>query len=162
MFWRVSSHHRQTACDECLVLHRIETGVDTQHVGELLCTPTHGVDEVATGILDVFAFVVAHQGNDLVALAPDAEQLSILIVAAAERDADTTDIAKIMSGNDAQSIKKKLGGVIKDKVLLKKMMSVGKKIAAVMSVTTAMPRKYTKSAVDAWVRNYEKAIGIHL
>jgi flavin-dependent dehydrogenase len=76
-------------------------------------------------------------------------------------DADTTDIFKIFSGNNMQDIKKKLG-VAKDKTLMKKMMTVGRKIAAVMSVTAAMPRRYSKSAVDSWVRSYEKAISIKL
>ena len=77
-------------------------------------------------------------------------------------DADTTDLIKIFSGNTSDSIKKKVGGVVKDKALLKKMMSVGKKIAAVMSVTAAMPRRYSSSTVDKWVANYEKAISIKL
>ena len=45
---------------------------------------------------------------------------------------------------------------------MKKMMSVGRKIAAVMSVTAAMPHRYSKSAVDSWVRSYEKAISLKL
>ena len=77
-------------------------------------------------------------------------------------DADATDSVKIMSGNDADDIRKKMKGVIKDKALLKKMLSVGKKIAAVMSVTSAMPKKYSKSAVDKWVHNYEISIGMRI
>ena len=76
-------------------------------------------------------------------------------------DADTTDIFKIFSGNNMQDIRKKLG-VAKDKTLMKKMMSVGRKIAAVMSVTAAMPHRYSKSAVDSWGRSYEKAIPLKL
>ena len=77
-------------------------------------------------------------------------------------DADATDIMKILSGNDTQDVKKKVVGVVKDRTLRKKMMSVGKKIAAVMSVTSAMPKRYAKSAVDKWVAAYEKAIGLPL
>ena len=85
----VGSHHRQTARDESLVLHRVEAGVDTQHIGELLGAPAHGVDEMAAGVLYIFTLVVAHQGDHLVALAPHAQQLRVFIVASAEAYADT-------------------------------------------------------------------------
>lgn len=77
-------------------------------------------------------------------------------------DADTTDLIKIFSGNNADTLKKKVFGVVKDKTLLKKMMSVAKKIAAVTSVTAAMPKKYGASSVEKWVQSYEKAIRIQL
>ena len=77
-------------------------------------------------------------------------------------DADTTDLTKIFSGSDLNDIKTKLSGVVKDRVLLKKMLSVGKKIAAVASVTAAMPKRYSKAAVDRWVASYEKTIGLPL
>ena len=77
-------------------------------------------------------------------------------------DADTTNLIKIFSGNNADSVKKKVSGVVKDKTLRRKMMSVGKKIAAVMSVTAAMPKRYNTASVEKWVQNYEKAIGMKL
>ena len=73
-------------------------------------------------------------------------------------DADTTNLTAIFSGSSAQDIKNKLKGISKDSVLLKKMLRVGRKLAAVKAVTSAMPKKYMRSAVDVWVRNYEKAI----
>lgn len=77
-------------------------------------------------------------------------------------DSETTDIVKIMSGNNAEDIRKKLRGVVKDKILMKKMLNVGKKIAAVTSATATMPKRYSKTAVDKWVRSYEIAIGLRI
>jgi len=77
-------------------------------------------------------------------------------------DADTTSLIDIFSGNSPEDIKKKVAGVIKDKALMKKMLLVGKKIAAVMSVSAALPKRYNKADVDKWVKNYEKAIGMSL
>ena len=77
-------------------------------------------------------------------------------------DADTTDLISIFSGNKPDDIKKKVRGVVKDKALLKKMLGVGKKMAAVISVTAAMPKRYYKPDVDRWVKNYEKAINMSL
>lgn len=73
-------------------------------------------------------------------------------------DADTTSLIGILQGNSIGDYKKKVMGAIKDKVLLGKMLRVGKKAAGVISVTSRMPRAYTKKAVDSWVRAYEKAI----
>ena len=77
-------------------------------------------------------------------------------------DADTTDLLKIFNGNNLQSVKKKVFNVVKDKALLKKIMAVSKKIAAVMSVCAAMPKKYSSSSVEKWVRAYEKVISMKL
>lgn len=77
-------------------------------------------------------------------------------------DADSTDIMKIVSGNKPNDIKKKVTGVVKDSVLFKKMLPVGKKITAVASVTAAMPKRYSKTAVDKWVSAYEKAISMKI
>ncbi len=77
-------------------------------------------------------------------------------------DADTTSIFDILSGNKPGDYKAKVLGVIKDKALLKKMMGAVKKISAVSAGSAALPRRYSKSGVDAWVSNYEKAIGIRL
>ena len=73
-------------------------------------------------------------------------------------DADTTSLVGILQGNSIGDYKKKVMGAIKDKVLLGKMLRVGKKAAGVISVTSRMPRAYTKKAVDSWVKSYEKAI----
>ena len=77
-------------------------------------------------------------------------------------DADTTDLIKIFSGNTPGDVKIKLTGVVKHPALRRKMLAVGKKIAAVSAVTTAIPRRYSKAAVDIWVANYEKTIRMKL
>ncbi|MBQ6020102.1 MAG: hypothetical protein IJL26_07980, partial [Clostridia bacterium] len=73
-------------------------------------------------------------------------------------DADTKSIFDIIQGNTFRDYKTKITGVVKDPVLLKKMLRVGAKISAVAAVTTAMPHVYTKQGVDLWVRAYERAI----
>ena len=77
-------------------------------------------------------------------------------------DADTTNLLQIFRGNTAVDYRKKLTGVVKSPALLKKMMAVGGKIAAVSAATAAMPKRYTRTAVNAWVKSYEKAIAIRL
>ena len=77
-------------------------------------------------------------------------------------DADTTNLLQIFSGNTPDDVRKKLVGVARDKALLKKMLAVGKKITAVASVTAAMPKSYSRAAVERWVRSYEKAIAMPL
>ena len=74
-------------------------------------------------------------------------------------DADTKSILDIFSGNTPGSVKTKVVNVVKDPVLLRKIMKVGAKIAAVSSVTSAMPHVYTKQTVDMWVKAYERTIG---
>ena len=77
-------------------------------------------------------------------------------------DADTTDLLKIFSGNTAADVKNKLAGVAKHPALRRKMLMVGRKIAAVSAVTAALPHRYSKGAVDIWVANYERAIRMKL
>ena len=77
-------------------------------------------------------------------------------------DADTTDLLKIFGGNNLQSVKIKVFNVVKDKALLKNIMAVSKKIAAVTSVCAAMPKKYAAGPVEKWVRSYEKVINMRL
>ena len=86
----------------------------------------------------------------------------VLIASDLSIDADTTDLLKIFEGNNLQSVKKKVFNVVKDKTLLKKIMVVSKKIAAVASVCAAMPKKYAAGPVEKWVRSYEKAINMKL
>ncbi|MBR0536582.1 MAG: tryptophan 7-halogenase [Clostridia bacterium] len=73
-------------------------------------------------------------------------------------DADTTDIFSVMKKNTARDMQAKLSGVIKDPVLLKKMLRVGGKITALSAVLGMQPTFYNKATVDLWVRMYERAI----
>ena len=75
-------------------------------------------------------------------------------------DADTTGLTQIFSGTDLRDIKQKLDGILQEKALLKKLMPVAGKLAAVTAVTAAMPRRYSTRAVNAWVKRYEHAIQI--
>lgn len=77
-------------------------------------------------------------------------------------DADTTKVMQIFGKNSVEDLQKKLAGVAKQKALLKKMLSVGKKIAAVASVTAAMPKSFAPDTVEKWVRAYEKTIAMPL
>lgn len=73
-------------------------------------------------------------------------------------DADTKTVFDILHGNTFATYKKKVTEVVKDPVLLKKMMRVGAKISAVAAVCAAMPRLWSKARVGAWVRAYETII----
>ena len=73
-------------------------------------------------------------------------------------DADTTNLVQIFSGTGLKDLQKKLSGVTKRRPLMKKMLAVGAKIAAVSAVTAAMPKRYSRGAVEKWVRAYEAAI----
>ena len=74
----VDTHVGQTAGDECLVLHGIELGVDTEHVGKLLGAPTHGVDKVVAGVFHVVLVVTTHEHAVLVTDTLYAQHLAVL------------------------------------------------------------------------------------
>ena len=57
----VDTHVGQSAGDECLMLDGEELGVDAEHVGKLLSTPTHSVDKVVAGVFHVVLVVTTHQ-----------------------------------------------------------------------------------------------------
>ena len=57
----IRTHHRQTARDKGLVLHRIEARVKAELVVELLGSPSHRVDEMVAGVLHIMSLVVANQ-----------------------------------------------------------------------------------------------------
>lgn len=52
------------------------------------------------------------------------------------------------------SLKAKIPGVIKDKNLLKKVLELGKDIAAVTAVTASIPLKYDLQSVSSWSESY--------
>lgn len=71
--------------------------------------------------------------------------------------ADTTSIFAFAENINAASLKTKAAGVIKDKVLLKKLLGAGKQIAAVISVCAAMPKKYDRRIIKLWAEKYNSA-----
>ena len=73
-------------------------------------------------------------------------------------DSDCTTIGDILSGGSFDDLKTKVTMVIKDKVLLKKMIKVLKKAAGIIAVTAAMPKEYSTKSCTRWVESYEKAI----
>lgn len=73
-------------------------------------------------------------------------------------DADCTSVSDIFSGGSFDDLKTKVTMVIKDKVLLKKMLKVLRKAAGILTVTATMPKEYTTKGTAKWVESYEKAI----
>lgn len=73
-------------------------------------------------------------------------------------DSDCTTVGDIFGGGSFEDLKTKVVMVVKDSVLLKKMLKVIKKAAAIIAVTSAMPKEYSSKACARWVQNYEKAI----
>ena len=78
----VGSHHGQTAGDEGLVLDGIKSGVEVELVDEFLGTPSHGIDKMVAGILNIPTFVVAHQCDIVTSYALHMQQLAVLVVGA--------------------------------------------------------------------------------
>ena len=68
--------------------------------------------------------------------------------------ADSTSLIKMLSGITVSDIANKVKNVVKDKVLLKKILSTGERMAKVTTVVSAMPRTYTAGAVEAWSKKY--------
>ncbi|MGN0443803.1 MAG: NAD(P)/FAD-dependent oxidoreductase [Acutalibacteraceae bacterium] len=77
-------------------------------------------------------------------------------------DSDTTTLGDIFSGGSFEDLKTKVIMVVRDPAILKKMIRVIKKAAAIVAVTTAMPKEYSPKAFDKWVENYEKAIQLSI
>ena len=75
-------------------------------------------------------------------------------------DSDCTTIGDILGGGSIDDLKTKVTGVVKDTVLLKKLLKVVKKAAALIAVTAVMPKSYSPKAVEMWTDAYEKAISI--
>lgn len=73
-------------------------------------------------------------------------------------DSDCTTIGDILGGGSFEDLKTKVTMVVKDPVLLKKMLKVIRKAAAIIGVTAALPKEYSPRACDKWVGSYEKAI----
>lgn len=69
--------------------------------------------------------------------------------------ADTTSIFAMANGITLSALATKASGVIKDKILLKKLLSAGKQIASVISVCAAMPKRYNRKLLTEWAAKYE-------
>lgn len=68
--------------------------------------------------------------------------------------AETTNIVDILGGVTKDSLKKKLVGLRNNPVVLKKVLRTAKEISAAAAVTAAMPKIYNRTAVCAWVKQY--------
>ena len=73
-------------------------------------------------------------------------------------DSECTTLADIFSGGSFDDFKTKITTVIKNPVLLKKVLRVIKKASAIIAVTTVLPKEYTPKSCARWVESYEKAI----
>ena len=74
--------------------------------------------------------------------------------------ADSTSLLAMLSGISLPDIANKVKNVVKDKVLLKKILETGKRMAAVSAVVAAMPKKPTASSVARWARRYNNCFKI--
>ncbi len=77
-------------------------------------------------------------------------------------DSDCTTIGDILGGGSFEDLKTKVTGVVKDTVLLKKLLKVIKKAAAAIAVTSVMPKTYSPALCDKWVDAYEKTINMSI
>ena len=69
-------------------------------------------------------------------------------------DADSTSIAAMFSGMTFDDLKIKAGGLLKNGDVFKKIMRLGREIAAAVAVCAAMPKSYDADRVLRWVKNY--------
>lgn len=69
-------------------------------------------------------------------------------------DADSTSITAMFSGITLDDLKIKANGIVKNSAVLKKIMRLGKEIAAAVAVCAAMPKTWDAERVSRWVRNY--------
>lgn len=69
--------------------------------------------------------------------------------------ADSTSLVAMLSGIAPADVANKVKNVVADKALLKKILNTGKRMAKVMAVVSAMPKKPTKAAVSTWAKKYE-------
>ena len=69
-------------------------------------------------------------------------------------DADSTSIAAMFAGITLDDLMIKAGGLLKNADVLKKIMRLGKEIAAVVAVCASMPKTYEQDKVLRWVKAY--------
>ncbi len=68
--------------------------------------------------------------------------------------ADSTSLMAMVKFDPAELIKK-AQGVVKDPVLLKKILYCGKRIASVAAVTAVMPKTWNRNQVFRWAKQYK-------
>ena len=68
--------------------------------------------------------------------------------------ADSTSLGAMLGGMSAADIKIKLTGLIKNKVVLSKVIRLGLEIVKATAVTMAMPKTYNRKKVLSWVKSY--------
>lgn len=69
--------------------------------------------------------------------------------------ADATSLfAFVKDMMDIDALKKKLSGVIKNPVIMKKVLRMAKEIAMVTAATSSMPVTYNRKSVNSWVKRY--------
>lgn len=69
-------------------------------------------------------------------------------------DSDGTSIGAILGDVDLNDLKIKASGLLGNTAVLKKVLALGKDIAAVTAVTALMPAKYELKKVREWVEKY--------
>ena len=69
-------------------------------------------------------------------------------------DADSTSLGAILGGMKVEDLKVKAGGLVKNPVVLKKVLRMGKELGVATAVTAAMPKTYEPDKVLRWVKNY--------
>ncbi len=68
--------------------------------------------------------------------------------------ADSTSLGAMLGGMSIDDIKIKVSGLINNTDVLKKILRLGKEIAAATVVTAAMPKEYEISKVCSWAKKY--------
>ena len=74
--------------------------------------------------------------------------------------ADSTSLPAMLSGITPADLLNKAKNVVKDKVLLKKILKTGERIAKVTAVTAVMPKTPTAASVSRWAKQYNKCFKI--
>lgn len=70
--------------------------------------------------------------------------------------ADSTSLGAMLGGMSLDDIKIKVGGLINNTDVLKKIIKLGTDIVATTAVTSAMPKEYNLKKVCSWVKKYNK------
>ncbi len=68
--------------------------------------------------------------------------------------ADSTSLGAMLGGMSMDDIKIKVGGLINNTDVLKKVIKLGTDIVAATAVTAAMPKEYNLKKVCSWVKKY--------
>jgi flavin-dependent dehydrogenase len=71
-------------------------------------------------------------------------------------DADSSSLGAMLSGMTPEDIKIKVGGLINNKSVLKKVVDMGVQLGRATVVTGAMPQIYNRKAILDWVEQYNK------